>query len=88
MPKGVLGMQYDWNGRCTIVLHNFCETPCAVRLHVQKPDGKRLTNLLSQDVSDADDRGGHQIELEPYGYRWLRVGDLEKPIRDEKARRA
>ena len=25
------------------------------------------------------------IELEPYGYRWLRVGNLEKPIRDERA---
>jgi len=88
MPKGVLGMQYDWNGRCTIVLHNFCDTPTAVRLHVRSPDGKRLTNLLSQEVSDADGRGGHQIELEAYGYRWLRVGDLEKPIKDEKTRRA
>jgi maltose alpha-D-glucosyltransferase/alpha-amylase len=88
LPDHVLGLRYDWNGRSTIVLHNFAERPCAVRLHVPEPDGRCLTNLLSPEVSEHDGHGGHQIELEAYGYRWLRVGTLEQPITDEKTRRA
>lgn len=84
----VLGMRYDWNGRSTIFLHNFADRPCPVRLHVSGADGKRLTNLLSQEVSEADAARRHRIELEAYGYRWLRVGTLERPIAAEKTRRA
>jgi maltose alpha-D-glucosyltransferase/alpha-amylase len=57
-----------------------------VRLRIDGPNGKRLTNLLSQDQTQADEGGHHRFELEPYGYRWLRVGDLERPITDEKTR--
>jgi maltose alpha-D-glucosyltransferase/alpha-amylase len=84
LPDAVLGMRYDWNDRSTIVLHNFADRPCAIRLHVDGANGKRLVNLLSQTQSDADDSGRHSIDLEAYGYRWFRVGDLERPIADEK----
>jgi maltose alpha-D-glucosyltransferase/alpha-amylase len=80
LPDAVLGMRYDWNDRATIVLHNFADRPCAVRLRVDGPDGRRLVNLLSQSTSEADESGRHLIDLEPYGYRWFRVGDLERPI--------
>ncbi|HVD91903.1 MAG TPA: alpha-amylase family protein [Vicinamibacterales bacterium] len=86
LPDQVLGLRYDWNDRSTIVLHNFADSPCAVRLRAEGPNGARLTNLLSQDESDADGQGHHHVELEPYGYRWLRVGDLERPIADERTR--
>ena len=86
LPDQVLGLRFDWNDRSTIVLHNFADSPCAVRLRAEGPNGARLTNLLSQDQSDADEQGHHHVELEPYGYRWLRVGDLERPIADERTR--
>jgi len=88
MPGHVLGMRYDWNDRTTLVLHNFSYDPCVVRVRVDGPKGGRLVNLLSQEQSDAGEGGTHQIELEAYGYRWLRAGGLEKPISDEKTRRA
>ena len=88
LPGHVLGLRYDWNGRSTIVLHNFADRPSPVRLHVPDPDGRCLTNLLTQDATERDANGTHYVELEPYGYRWLRVGTLEQPIRDEKTRRA
>jgi maltose alpha-D-glucosyltransferase/alpha-amylase len=79
-------MRYDWNGRATIVLHNFSDQPAIVRV----PDAgcDTLVNLLSQERSEADRIGRHTIELEPYGYRWLRAGEPEQPISDEKTRRA
>jgi maltose alpha-D-glucosyltransferase / alpha-amylase len=88
LPDPVLGMRYDWNDRSTIVLHNFADRPCAVRLHVDGPQRCRLVNLLSQDTSEADDSGRHLVQLEPYGYRWFRVGDLERPIADQKTLRS
>jgi maltose alpha-D-glucosyltransferase/alpha-amylase len=88
LPEGVLGIRYDWSGRATIVLHNFREQPVTVRLRVDGADGARLANLLSQDYSDADESGHHTVELEAYGYRWLRVGDSERPLPDRQTRRA
>ncbi len=36
-----------------------------------------LVNLLAEDHSHADARGRHTLVLEPYGYRWYRVGGLD-----------
>jgi len=32
---------------------------------------------LAEDHSEADGRGQHKLVLEPYGYRWFRVGGLD-----------
>jgi maltose alpha-D-glucosyltransferase / alpha-amylase len=36
-----------------------------------------LVNLLSGDNSTTEDSAKHRLLLEPYGYRWLRVGGLD-----------
>jgi maltose alpha-D-glucosyltransferase/alpha-amylase len=85
LPAQVLGIRYDYNDRATIALHNFLDRPTTVRVSV---DGcQTLVNLLSQECSEADKSGRHTIELEPYGYRWLRAGDSERPINDVTTRR-
>ena len=76
----VLAMRYDWNERSTIAVHNFADKPCLVRLRVDGRDADTLTNLLAQEQSTADESGRHLLQLEAYGYRWLRVGGLDKPI--------
>ena len=43
--------------------------------------GKLLVNLLSEDHSQADDRGTHTLVIEGYGYRWYRVGGLDYLLR-------
>jgi maltose alpha-D-glucosyltransferase/alpha-amylase len=80
-PREVLAMRYQWNGRALIAVHNFADRPCAVRLRAEGPEGHTLTNLLSQEESTADASGRHLLHLEPYGYRWLRVGRLDRPLR-------
>ena len=87
LPDTVLGIQYEWNGRCTAVLHNFSDRPTSVRLRIDGRPPCPLVNLLSQERSDPDPDGRHVFELEPYGYRWLRVGDTERPLAREKSRR-
>jgi maltose alpha-D-glucosyltransferase/alpha-amylase len=40
-----------------------------------------LVNLLSEDHSRPDDTNQHCVLLEPYGYRWFRVGGLDYLLR-------
>ena len=83
LPTGteqVLAMRYDWDERTSVFLHNFGANPTAVRLRIDAPDGNVLTNLLRAERSEADESGRHLIDLDPYGYRWYRVGSLDRPI--------
>lgn len=81
----VLAMRYDWRGTSLVILHNFGEQPHAVRLRPQVKGGERLFNLLAQDESHADEGGVHTLVLEPYDYRWYRVGGLNYAIHRTKA---
>jgi maltose alpha-D-glucosyltransferase / alpha-amylase len=78
---GVLVMCYTWNERNLVALHNFTGKPRAVVL-----DGKtvgvqasapKLVDLLARNDSRADEGGRFLVELQPYDYRWLRVGGID-----------
>jgi maltose alpha-D-glucosyltransferase/alpha-amylase len=60
-------------------MHNLGPEPREIRLHVKvaEDETNSLVNLLSDDHSDPDEQGQHRIVLEPYGYRWYRVGGLD-----------
>ena len=83
----VLVMEYTWRDHSLIVLHNFVDKPRAIRIPVSTAGTQVLVDLLSANDSSAAEHGHHEIELEPYGYRWLRVGEPEQPIKDPKTRR-
>ncbi|MBV8833575.1 MAG: alpha-glucosidase C-terminal domain-containing protein [Acidobacteriaceae bacterium] len=74
----VLAIRYDWRGNSVLTVHNLSAKPCEVTLNVgvQGRDCIDLVNLLSTDHSTSDRSGDHRILLEPYGYRWYRVGGL------------
>jgi maltose alpha-D-glucosyltransferase/alpha-amylase len=81
---GVLAIKYDWRDNSVLFLHNLMPEPREVRFRVTlKRSGRaeELINLLSNDHSRAEDSGGHCIVLEPYGYRWFRIGSLDYLLR-------
>jgi maltose alpha-D-glucosyltransferase/alpha-amylase len=81
---GVLAMEYEWRNNSVLCLHNLMPEPREVRfrLRPKSPDqGNYLINLLSSDHSHADESEYHCIVLEPYGYRWFRVGGLDYLLR-------
>ena len=41
------------------------------------PGEDMLVNLLSDDHSQVGADGRHSVVIEPYGYRWYRVGGLD-----------
>jgi maltose alpha-D-glucosyltransferase / alpha-amylase len=72
----VLALRYDWRNNSVLFVHNLSPIPTEVKFRVgAKLDGQ-LVNLLSNDHATPDVSGKHRILLEPYGYRWFRIGGL------------
>jgi maltose alpha-D-glucosyltransferase/alpha-amylase len=84
--RSVLIMRYDWRNNSVLFVHNLDARPREVAFSVGLDEAdaeqrKLLINLLSEDHSHADDSGRHRIIIEPYGYRWYRVGGLNYLLR-------
>ena len=75
----VLVMEYTWRGHSLIVLHNFADKPRAVRIPLATAGTPTLVDLLWTNDSRAEN-GHHQIELEPYAYRWFRARGLDRNV--------
>jgi maltose alpha-D-glucosyltransferase/alpha-amylase len=75
----VLAIRYDWRNNSVLFVHNLDEKPreASFSVGLAGDEGKHLINLLSEDHSEANDRGKHTLLLEAYGYRWYRVGGLD-----------
>ncbi len=58
-----------------VALHNFGADGCLVPLTLgDLPEGSRLVDLLDGRAEfPVDARGGIELSLEGYGYRWLRL---------------
>jgi maltose alpha-D-glucosyltransferase/alpha-amylase len=82
--SGVLAMKYEWRNNSVLFLHNLMPEPREVRFRLTSQPGDKaeeLINLLSNDHSHAEESGRHCIVLEPYGYRWFRIGGLDYLLR-------
>ncbi|HSJ14465.1 MAG TPA: alpha-amylase family protein [Longimicrobiales bacterium] len=77
----VLAMQYEWRGNALVIVHNFSDRAVSVRIRPRAEDGDRLVDLRVEEESRARASGAHHLVLEPYGYRWFRVGGLNYALR-------
>jgi len=75
----VLALRYDWRNNSVLFLHNLDPKPREVSFHPGLDEGRGdlLVNLLTDQHSRAGKRGQHCVLLEPFGYRWYRVGGLD-----------
>jgi maltose alpha-D-glucosyltransferase/alpha-amylase len=85
-PK-VLAMQYEWKNNAVVCVHNLGPEPREVQFQIGVGDGEPnvLVNLLSDDHSEPDENGQHRVLMEPYGYRWYRVGGLDYLLRRKES---
>jgi len=82
VPAGnrkILAILYIWRDNAVLCIHNLSSEPYEIRLSLKKYGEERsgLINLLSADHSMPDEKGIHCVLMEPYGYRWYRVGGLD-----------
>lgn len=73
----VLAIRYDWRGNSVLLVHNLSAIPREVSLALGPQDSRCLVNLRTGQHRDADERGKYKLILEPYAYRWFRVGGLD-----------
>ncbi|MBD7919105.1 alpha-amylase family protein [Cellulomonas sp. Sa3CUA2] len=71
---GVLAHRSTWQDASMVALHNLGPEAVRVPLHLPDADADwRLVDLLQDDEHAPNGSGKVEIELEGYGYRWLRV---------------
>jgi len=75
--REVLAIRYDWRRNSVLVVHNLSAIPRDVSFSVGTEHSRSLVNLLTGERCDADEFGKHKLILEPYAYRWFRVGGLD-----------
>ena len=75
--RAILVLRYDWHGRSVVVAHNLANEPREVTVDLELDGRRTLVNLLTDDHSHALAEGEHCLLMEPYGYRWFRVGEPE-----------
>ena len=79
---GVLAIRYDWRNNAVLIVHNLHSKPVEVGIDPDVGEqGNLLIDIADGDNSEADDRGKHCLLLEPYAYRWFRVGGLDYLLR-------
>jgi maltose alpha-D-glucosyltransferase/alpha-amylase len=77
---GVLAIRYDWRNTSLVTLHNLSDARVDVAFNVDAPRGELLVNVFDDEHSKADRSGVHHIRLDPYGYRWYRVGSPDNTL--------
>jgi hypothetical protein len=74
-PVGtVLAHQVTHDDASTVAVHNLGAEACLVPLELRgEPEGTQLVDQLCDGVTSLDEKGRAEIELDGYGYRWLRL---------------
>jgi maltose alpha-D-glucosyltransferase/alpha-amylase len=83
VPTGssaVLALAFGWRGNTIVCVHNLEDSAREVKLRV----GGTLTNLIDVEELQSGRDGIHRFALEPYGYRWLRAGDVNQALARER----
>jgi len=70
----VLAVRYDWRETSLLTLHNFSATAQRLKLKVGCEHDELLVEVFDNRNSRIHNDGLHRIRLEPYAWRWFRVG--------------
>jgi maltose alpha-D-glucosyltransferase/alpha-amylase len=76
----VLALRCDWRGTSLVTLHNFDNHAHKVRLSVGCANDKVLLEVFDGRHSRAHNDGGHRVTMEPYAWRWFRVGAADNTL--------
>lgn len=76
--REVLAIKYDWRNTGLIALHNFADHSRTARMQLGE-GGELLVDVFNHATQEAHS-GFHEIPMEPYGYRWFRVGAADNAL--------
>jgi maltose alpha-D-glucosyltransferase/alpha-amylase len=76
----VLALRFDWRDTSLLTLHNFSASRQHVRLKTGSPHGDSLIDVFDRRHSRAHNDGAHRITMDPYEWRWTRVGGADNTL--------
>jgi maltose alpha-D-glucosyltransferase/alpha-amylase len=74
-PPALFAHRSDWQGSTVVAVHNLAGHDVKTTLPIEE-DGTLVDLLGAEDLEPP-----FELALEPYGYRWYRVGGLEYALR-------
>ncbi|HWQ16179.1 MAG TPA: hypothetical protein VNL77_25485 [Roseiflexaceae bacterium] len=69
----MIAIRYDWQGGAVITIHNLAGAACMATIDLGEDGERRLVDLLDDAGGEVVVGGRHRLELEEYGFRWLRA---------------
>lgn len=81
-PDHILAMRYDYEGRISVFTHNLSDEKVefTIRVTDNEDSNRALVCLQSNRAIPPREDEKYDLVLEPYGYRWFRLGGLEDMI--------
>jgi maltose alpha-D-glucosyltransferase/alpha-amylase len=76
----VLAMRYEWRDTSLVTLHNFSSGKRKVKVKIGCPRDELLVEVFDGRHSKALTDGAHQVALDPYAWRWFRVGGPDNAL--------
>ncbi|HWM90649.1 MAG TPA: alpha-amylase family protein [Thermoanaerobaculia bacterium] len=73
----VFAHRCDWSGGTVLAVHNLADRPASIRLPWKAGDREPMVELLGDRPNETLERD-REIELQPYGYRWFRIGGARR----------
>jgi maltose alpha-D-glucosyltransferase / alpha-amylase len=76
----VLALRYDWRNTSLLTLHNFSNHAQRIKLKADAAHSPTLCDVFDTNHSRARNDGHHHIAMEPYAWRWMRVGGADNTL--------
>jgi maltose alpha-D-glucosyltransferase/alpha-amylase len=80
----VLVMRYDWRGTSVVTFHNFSDSAQKVEVDLDCPRGETIVDMFGSERLQSRKACNHELALQPYQYRWFRVGAADNAIEREE----
>ena len=72
-PDHVLAHVCEWREGVVVAVHNFARKAAKTEIRLGRMEVGSVANLLSGETYELPSEGTLKIDLEPFGYRWLRL---------------
>jgi len=79
----VLAIRYDWRGTSLVTVHNFANRRVTSAFDLKVPAADLLVDVFNANGDSHGRDGRHEIALEPYAWRWFRVGSPDNALHRE-----
>jgi maltose alpha-D-glucosyltransferase/alpha-amylase len=76
----VLAIRYDWRGTSLLTLHNFADRQVKSAFDLNLRGADLLVDVFNANGDNHGRNGRHEMTLEPYAWRWFRVGTPDNAV--------